>query len=75
MNFNMEEMNLMCVYNTGSRTSLMTDIKESMPDVYDAELREIMEQVISKLESLTDEEFSQITFYPDFGDEIEEQEE
>jgi len=75
MNFNMEEMNLMCVYNTGSRTSLITDIKESMPDVYDAELREIMEQVISKLESLTDEEFSQITFYPDFGDEIEEQEE
>jgi len=71
----MEEMNLMCVYNTGSRTSLIADIKESMPDVYDAELREIMEQVISKLESLTDEEFSQITFYPDFGDEIEEQEE
>jgi len=74
MNFNIEEMNLMCIYNTGSKAELTRDIRDSLPDVYDAELREIMEQVISKLEKLTDEEFSQIGFYSDYDDETEEQE-
>jgi len=71
MNFTVEEMNLMCIYETGSKTALLAGIRESSPDVYDPELREIMETVIGKLDALTDEEFSQIGFYADYDEEQE----
>jgi len=71
MNFTVEEMNLMCIYETDSKAALLAGIRESLPDVYDPELREIMETVIGKLEPLTDEEFSQIGFYADYDEEQE----
>ena len=74
MTFNVVETNLMCIYNTGSRSALIQDMKASLPDVYDDELRETMEEVISKLERITDEGFSEIAFHADFGDDTEEQE-
>jgi len=66
--FNVEEMNLMCIFNTGSRTALIADIQESLPDVYDPELREIMQTVAGKLELLTDDIFLEIVFSPDYDD-------
>ncbi len=70
--FTAEEINLMCVYDTGSRAALVSGVRESLPDVYDPEMREIMENVIAKLEKLTDEEFSRIGFYADYDDEQED---
>jgi len=70
--FTVEEMNLMCIYDTGDKAVLISDIRESLPDVYDPELREIMEKVISKLEALSDAEFSEIGFFADYDDEQEE---
>lgn len=66
--FNVEEMNLMCIFNTDSRDALVSGLRESLPDVYDPELRDIMQTVTAKLEKLTDEEFSQIVFSPDYDD-------
>ena len=71
--FTVEEMNLMCIYDTGSRDALLSGVRDSLPDVYDPELREIMENVIARLEKLTDEEFSQIVFSPDYEDEQEDE--
>jgi hypothetical protein len=65
-------MNLMCIYDTGDRAALIGDIRESLPDVYDPELREIMEKVISKLEALSDADFSEVAFFADYDDEQEE---
>ncbi len=70
--FTVEEMNLMCVYDIGSRAALVSGVRESLPDVYDPEMRDIMENVITKLEKLTDEEFSRIGFYTDYDDEQED---
>lgn len=70
--FTVEEMNLMCIYDTGNKAALLTGIRESLPDVYEPELREIMEKTISKLEALTDEEFAEIGFYADYNDEQED---
>ncbi|MDL2324410.1 transposon-transfer assisting family protein [Ruminococcaceae bacterium OttesenSCG-928-A16] len=70
--FTVEEMNLMCIYDTGSRAALLREIRESLPDVYDPELRDIMGAVITKLEALTDDDFSEIGFYADYDDEQEE---
>lgn len=73
MKFNIEEMNLMYIYNTDTKDSLIRDLKNGLNEVSDSELLEIMEQTIIKLESLTDEEFAGISFYGDYDDENEEE--
>ena len=72
--FSMEEINLMCIYDTASQHRLWLDIQESLEDVYDPELRELMEGLLEKLYDMTDEEFSKIGLYPDYGDEEQEEE-
>ena len=59
-NFTFEEMNLMCIYNTGSRTGLINSLREMRGELSpeEAELRE--------LSAMTDEGFSQLELYPDF---------
>lgn len=66
MNFTMEEMNLMCIFDTSSRASLLSEIRESLPDVYDPELRQVMESAIAKLEAVSEEEFKALNFSPDW---------
>jgi hypothetical protein len=68
MLFTVEEMNLMCIYDTTSRAALLSGVRESLPDVYDPDMREIMENVIGKLEKLTEEEFAEIGFTADYDD-------
>jgi len=72
--FSVEEINLMCIYDTSSRDSLLSDLRASLSDVYDPEMREVFESTIEKLEILSDGAFSEIGFYiaDDFdGDEGE----
>lgn len=68
--FTAEEINLMCIYDTSSRTALLSDLKMSLADVYDPDMREIFHTTIAKLEALTDTDFSDIGFYiaDDFSD-------
>jgi len=61
--FSVEEINLMCIYDTSSRESLLSDLRASLADVYDPEMREVFESTIAKLEVLSDGEFSEIGFY------------
>ena len=67
MNFTMEEMNLMCIYDTSSHGSLLSEIRESLPDVYDPELRQVMESAIAKLETISEDNFKALAFSPDWG--------
>ena len=68
MNFSLEEMNLMCIYDTENRELLIRDIENALAYVYDVELVEIMERVLNKLENLTNGEFSALDLYGDYGD-------
>lgn len=61
--FTAEEINLMCIYDTSSRTALLSDLNMSLADVYDPDMREIFHTAIAKLEVLTDTDFSDIGFY------------
>ena len=67
-NFTFEEMNLLCIYNTGSRTGLIDALTEMRghlePD--EAELRELTDSAIRKLHTITDVEFDSLELYPDF---------
>ena len=69
-NFTFEEMNLMCIYNTGSRTGLMESLTEMrghlLPE--EKELRKMTDSTLSKLRAMTDEEFAELELYPDFDE-------
>ena len=60
-NFTFEEMNLMCIYNTGSRTGLIDSLREMR-----GELRELTDSALTKLCAMTDEKFAELELYPDF---------
>ena len=68
-NFTFEEMNLLCIYNTGSRGGLienLTDMRgELSPE--ETELRELTDSALGKIQAMSDAEFSELELYPDFG--------
>lgn len=68
--FSNDEMNLMCIYNTGTRNGLMdalTTMREYLEDD-EAELSDMTDAVLDKLEAMTDEEFAQLELVPDFDE-------
>ena len=73
--FTVEETNLMCVYDTGTRTGLIAELGAMSghlePD--ETELAELTRSVTEKLSAMSDEEYAAIaeTLVPDY----EEQEE
>lgn len=70
-NFTFEEMNLMCIYNTGMREGLIGALTEMRgylePD--ETELLTLTDSTLEKLSHMSDEAFDAMELYPDFGDE------
>lgn len=66
--FSFEEMNLMCIYNTGSRTGLIASLEEMRPHLEEDEneLRELTDNTLKKLRSMSDMELDELELYPDF---------
>ena len=66
--FTFEETNLLCIYNTGSRTGLIEALIEMRGELSpeEKELRELTDSALSKLQAMTDKEFAQLELYPDF---------
>ena len=71
MIFNNDEMNLMCIYDTGSRTGLMNALSEMRKELSEdeAELRELTDSTLNKLSAMSDEDYEKLELYPDFDDE------
>lgn len=69
-NFTFEEMNLMCIYNTGSRTGLIDSLREMRGELSpdESELRELTDSALMKLQAMSDAEFAQLELYPDFDE-------
>ena len=61
--FSVEEINLMCIFDTSDRATLLMDLWEGIDGVYDPDMREIFESAIEKLERISDEDFADIGFY------------
>ena len=68
MNFTNDEMNLMCIYNTGSRESLMRELREMRGYIRadQPELLAMTDSALQKLENISDEEFTKLELFPDF---------
>jgi len=70
MNFNHDEINLMCIYDTGSRTGLMNALSEMRKELNkeEAELCELTDSTLNKLSVMSDEDYEKLELYPDFDD-------
>lgn len=71
MNFTIEEINLMCIYNTGTRTGLIKAL-ENMTGYLtkeETELRGLAESVIARLHAMSDLDFHMLqdSLIPDFS--------
>lgn len=69
-NFTFEETNLLCIYNTGSRTGLIDALTEMRGELSpeEAELRELTDSALGKLQAMNDTEFAELELYPDFDE-------
>ena len=61
MHFTTEEKNMLCDFDTSNRTALIRNINTDFPHI-NPELREIAENILRKLYSITDTEFLALTF-------------
>ena len=62
MRLNVEEMNLLYMFDNSSRKAAVQDILDRFPFLENEELKEICQQTVKKLEQMTDEEFASIDF-------------
>lgn len=66
--FTHDEINLMCIYDTGSRTGLMDELHHtaSFLSKEDVELSALVQGTIAKLRNMTDAQYDLLKLYPDF---------
>ena len=65
MKFTVEEINLMCCFDTSSRKRLMAEMKELPIGELDDEMAELLFHTVRKLESISDETFAELYIVPD----------
>ena len=63
--FTVEEINLMCCFNTSSRMRLIDDMKSVTLNNTDGEIAELMHNTVWKLEAMSDAEFDALYIAPD----------
>ena len=68
--FTVEETNLMCIYNTGSRADLLAELSEMQKhlEADESELLDLTKTVMDKLSAMNDLEFEilSVELIPDF---------
>ena len=65
MFFTVEETNLMCCFDTSSRSKLISEMKNLPLNDLDNEIAELLYTTVQKLEGMTDEEFDALYIVPD----------
>ena len=71
--FTVEEVNLMCVFDTSGREILITELTDAIGGFED-DMLEIAVSVLGRLTSMSDADFDALELYPDynvFGEETE----
>ena len=70
MSFTNDEMNLMCIYNTGTREgtlNALTAMREYLT-AEETELRDMTDSAVEKLGKMSAAEFAALDLYPDFDE-------
>lgn len=58
--FSDEEKSIIGMYNTADRVGLIVKIKEAIPHIEDADLKNTAADIVSKLVGMTDKEFADL---------------
>lgn len=58
MEFTVEEMNLLAIYMAGDKAQVAENIRGALPYVDEADMLEIMQRTIGKLDGMADVDFS-----------------
>ena len=71
MNFTNDELNLMCIYDTGSRMGLIEALStmRGQLEADETELLQMTDSAIKKLRSMSDEDYAELELFPDFNEE------
>ena len=67
-NFTQDEINLMCIYNTGTKDGMidaLTAMRENL-EPEEKELLDLTDSVLGKLETISDANFAELELFPDF---------
>jgi hypothetical protein len=64
--FTVEEINLMCIFDTSSREKLIAELTSAIGDFDDAEMLEIAENVLRKLSDMSDGEYFPLDLFPEY---------
>ena len=69
-NFTHDEINLMAIYNTGTREGLIEEltVMRKYLESDETELMELTDSALAKLNTLTDAEFDTLDLIPDFDE-------
>jgi hypothetical protein len=62
--FTVEEVNLMCIFDTSGKDTLVAELTAARHEFNEPELNEIAENVLRKLVKMTDDEFAALEIYP-----------
>lgn len=60
--FTVEETNLLNIYHEGSREQLVENMTAALPYM-DADMRELAERTLSKVDALTEKEYAELALY------------
>jgi fructose-1-phosphate kinase PfkB-like protein len=66
--FTVEEVNMMFIFDTRSRDALIAELSAAIPEFIEPGLDEIAENVLVKLNKMTDAEFAALELYPEYED-------
>ena len=69
--FSIEELNLMCIYDTGTRSGLIAGLEKISTDLApeDAELSQLIQSALKKLTAMSDQEHGELILVPDYKEE------
>ncbi|WP_313127368.1 transposon-transfer assisting family protein [Proteiniclasticum ruminis] len=69
--FSIEELNLMCIYDTGTRSELMAGLEKISTELApeEAELAELIQSALKKLTTMSDQEYGELILVPDYKEE------
>ena len=57
-----EETNLLSIYHEGSKAQLTENINAALPYM-DADMRELAQRTLAKVDALTEEEYAELSLY------------
>lgn len=62
MRLTVEETNLLSIYHEGDKAQFAANMTAALPYM-DADMRELAERTLSKVDALTDEEYTELSLY------------